>query len=277
MISFVSGDGIGNHGNGMSSDKYSLDKLSDIVARLRGEGGCPWDRKQTHESIKPHIVEEAYEVVDAIDSHDTQALIEELGDVLLHVVFHSQLGSEEGAFNLGDVIHAIQDKMIRRHPHVFGDATVKSTDEVLRNWERIKQDEASQETGILAKVPRSLPALMRAHKVQEMAARVGFDWAQAKDAFEKVVEETNELREAMDSKNREGISEELGDLLFAIVNVARHLGVQPELSLMDTVDKFIKRFSFIEAQAKDMGMHVEDMTLKQMDSLWDKAKESEDL
>ncbi|HHY47633.1 MAG TPA: nucleoside triphosphate pyrophosphohydrolase [Firmicutes bacterium] len=266
-----------------NQDRYSLKRLVDIVARLRGEGGCPWDRKQTHESIKPHLIEEAYEVVEAIDTHDMHGLVEELGDVLLHVVFHSQLASEEGRFDVGDVIKAIEDKMIRRHPHVFGDASVSGADEVLRNWERIKQEESSgadgshdeAPDGILGRLPKSLPALMRAHKAQSMASRVGFDWTRAQDAMQKVSEELKEFRAAMDEGDSASIAEELGDLLFAIVNVARHLGVDPEVSLMNTVDKFVRRFTYIEASASGRGVRLEDMSLDQMDELWDEAKRME--
>lgn len=272
-----------NHDMIDTGDRYSLKRLVDIVARLRGEGGCPWDRKQTHESIKPHLVEEAYEVVEAIDDRDMNGLVEELGDVLLHIVFHSQLAAEEGQFDVRDVIKAIEEKMIRRHPHVFGDASVSGTDEVLRNWERIKQEESSGHdgphddapNGILGKVPKSLPALMRAHKAQSMASRVGFDWIRAQDAIDKVSEEMSEFRAAMEKGDSAGIAEELGDLLFAIVNVARHLGVDPEVSLMNTVDKFIRRFNYIEAGASEQGVRVEDMTLEQMDALWDEAKRME--
>lgn len=257
----------------------SLKPLTEIVARLRGEGGCPWDRKQTHETLKPQLIEEAYEVAEAIDKGDMDALSEELGDVLLHVVFHSQLASESGAFDLSTIMEKIITKMKRRHPHVFGEAVFKDTREVLRNWERIKQEEkAPDENGrnglpsILDGIPKSLPALMMAHKVQSKAARVGFDWERVEDVMEKVWEEAREFEAAYQAKNKVKMEEELGDMLFAIVNVARFLDIDPELALKGTVEKFMDRFKHIETRAEELGKDLEDMSLPEMDALWEEAK-----
>lgn len=250
---------------------YSLERLVEIVAELRGEHGCPWDKAQTHESIKANLVEEAYEVVDAIDAGDSEALCEELGDVLLHVVFHSQIAKEDGEFNINDVIRAVIDKMIRRHPHVFGDENVSCEREVLRNWERIKQEEKDK-ASIFTGIPRALPSLMKAYKVQEKAARVGFDWESADGAWAKIHEELQELREAVEGADKARVAEEVGDLLFAVVNVARHLDIDPELALKGTTDKFLARFKYIEARAGEIGKAVEEMSLEEMDSLWEECK-----
>ncbi|NPV53752.1 MAG: nucleoside triphosphate pyrophosphohydrolase [Firmicutes bacterium] len=251
---------------------YSLERLVEIVAELRGEHGCPWDKAQTHESIKANLVEEAYEVVDAIDAGDAAELCEELGDVLLHVVFHSQIARENGEFDMSDVLRAIIDKMIRRHPHVFGDENVDGEKEVLRNWERIKQEEKDRPS-IFAGIPRALPSLMKAYKIQDKAARVGFDWESVDGAWGKIHEELQELHTAVeDSGDRMRIAEEVGDLLFAVVNVARHLNIDPELALKGATDKFLARFKYIEARAEEIGKPVEEMSLAEMDLLWEESK-----
>ena len=259
-----------------AEDRYSLGPLVEIMRRLRGEGGCPWDRKQTHESLRTCAVEEAYEVVQAIDDRDDEELCEELGDVLLQVAFHSQIASESGRFDIGDVIRGIVGKLVRRHPHVFGDVEAKDSKTVLRNWERIKQRERAgdeEETGsILDNIAGAMPALMRAVKVQAKASRVGFDWPDVTGALEKVREEMDELEEARRAGDRARVSEEVGDVLFALVNVARFLKVDPEISLGRTVDKFILRFKHIEARADEANRRIEDMSLEEMDSLWEEAK-----
>lgn len=257
-------------------DRYSLAPLVEIMRKLRGEGGCPWDRKQTHESLRTYVVEEAYEVVQAVDDRDDAELREELGDLLLQVAFHSQIASETGRFDVGDVIGGIVEKLIRRHPHVFGDVEAKDSKTVLRNWERIKQRERAGEEGepgsVLDNVAGAMPALMRAVKVQAKASRVGFDWPDVTGALAKVQEEMGELEQARKAGDRERMAEEVGDVLFALVNVARFLKVDPEIALGRTVDKFIARFKHIEARAGEANRRVEDMTLDEMDSLWEEAK-----
>ena len=264
-----------------SDSEKALKRLYEIIKILRV--GCPWDKVQTHESLRPCMLEEAYESADAIDNHDMVNLKEELGDVLLQVVFHSILGEEEGAFELRDVINEECDKMIRRHPHVFlqenANNTPKSIDKVLEKWENIKEKERGETktASRLAKVPRALPALTRAYKVQKKAAEVGFDWDDISGAFDKVREETRELTECCNAEHidKAALEEELGDLLFSAVNVSRFLGIDPEASLDYTIDKFIRRFTHIEDSALACGRALEDMSLEEMDELWNEAKELE--
>lgn len=254
-----------------SKDFYDLLEIMDV---LRGEGGCPWDREQTHESLKRYLIEECYEVIEAIDEQDDTKLIEELGDVLLQVVFHSQIGKEDGYFNIGDVIKGICIKLIERHPHVFGKVKVSDSDEVLYNWDEIKKKEKGLETYTdeLKHVARSLPALIRSEKIQKKAAKVGFDWEDAAPALEKVIEECNEVKQVYKAQNREKIVEEVGDLIFSTVNVARLLDIDPEVALNYTIDKFISRFSYIEQKSLEMGKKITDMTLEEMDKLWEMSK-----
>jgi tetrapyrrole methylase family protein/MazG family protein len=251
-------------------------RLVAIMARLRGEGGCPWDREQSHASLVPYLIEESYEVKEAIDKNDVESLREELGDLLLQVVFHAQLAREAGRFDIDDVARAICRKLIGRHPHVFGDVEVGSSAEVLQNWEQIKLDEKRerQETpSRLSGVPKELPALLRAHRVQEKAARVGFDWEHVRDVFAKVREEIGELESAVGQGETGPINAEIGDLLFALVNLSRFLNVQSELALHDTIERFIERFRYIEQRAAEQGRQLEEMTLAEMDALWDEAKQ----
>ncbi len=261
----------------MAADRYSLAPLVEIMRRLRGEGGCPWDRKQTHESLRTFIVEEAYEVVQAIDDRDDAELCEELGDMLLQVVFHSQIASEEGRFDAGDVIAGIVDKLTRRHPHVFGDAEAKDSKTVLRNWERIKAAEKAGEDGrpasVVENVAGAMPALMRAVKVQAKASRVGFDWPDVSGPLKKVREELEELEAARSSADAAAIADEVGDILFAIVNVARFLKVDPEIALGRAVDKFVARFKHIESRAGEENRKVEELSMEEMDAFWEEAKD----
>lgn len=264
-----------------ADNQSAIDRLYEIVKVLRVE--CPWDRVQTHESLRPGMLEEAYETVDAINNQDMVNLREELGDVLLQVVFHSILGEEASNFDLKDVINEECEKMIRRHPHVFlqenTNNTPKSIDKVLEKWENIKEKERGETktASRLAKVPRALPALTRAYKVQKKAADVGFDWDDVSGAFDKVREETRELTECCKAEtvDKKALEEELGDLLFSVVNVSRFLGIDPEASLDYTLDKFIRRFTHIEDSALACGKALEDMSLSEMDELWNEAKKSE--
>ncbi len=249
--------------------------LMDILARLRAPGGCPWDREQTHESLKPCLLEEAYEVLEAIDHGDMEELSEELGDVLLQVVFHAQMAAERGDFDLLDVTDGICRKMIRRHPHVFGDVRANTADEVVTNWDAIKRQEkgTNTEAGRMADLPKAMPSVLRSMKIQGRAARVGFDWPDAEGAFDKLREEVDELHRAMaGGEGTERLSDELGDVLFAAINVARFLGVHPEFALAGTAEKFIRRFAFVEEQAAREGKTLQSMTLEQMDELWNRAK-----
>ena len=264
-----------------SDSEKALKRLYEIIKILRV--GCPWDKVQTHESLRPCMLEEAYESADAIDNHDMVNLKEELGDVLLQVVFHSILGEEEGAFELRDVINEECDKMIRRHPHVFlqenTNNKAESIDKVREKWENIEeQEKGKKETpAAMADVPRALPALTRAFKVQKKAAEAGFDWDDVSGAFDKVREETCELTECCTAETFDGeaAAEELGDLLFSAVNVSRFLGIDPEAALDYTISKFIRRFAYIEKKALACGRALEDMSLSEMDELWDEAKEVE--
>ena len=252
--------------------------LVRIMARLRGENGCPWDRQQTHESIKPYFVEETYEVLEAIDDGDAGKLCEELGDVLLQVVFHARMAEEAALFGIADVVRAIIEKLVRRHPHVFGDVQADTPQEVLFNWEQIKKTErlnANGRASLLDGVPRELPALLRAHRLQEKASRVGFDWKEAREVVRKVEEELGELRAAMDSEQPERMEAELGDLLFSLVNLSRFIAVNPEEALRKTIARFIARFQYIEEELAHRGRTPGQVTLDEMDALWAEAKAKE--
>jgi len=256
-----------------------FEELKAIMKRLRGPNGCPWDREQTHSSLRPYLIEEAYEVLEAIDSGEPERLREELGDLLLQIIFHSQIARENGEFDVEDVIGSIEEKLKRRHPHVFGDRTVRDSREVVERWERIKQQEADGKSGsdasILSGVPRELPALLKAHRVQEKAARVGFDWDHIDQVFAKVEEELAEFRAAYRRQNQEAVEEELGDVFFALVNLARFLETNPEDALRRTIDKFITRFQYVESQLHNRGLKPQEVGLKEMDRLWDEAKDLE--
>ncbi|MBR5641356.1 MAG: nucleoside triphosphate pyrophosphohydrolase [Firmicutes bacterium] len=267
--------------NTAQTDLEAFERLQKIIEVLRAPGGCPWDRAQTHESLTRGMVEEAYEVVQAIENHDRDNLIEELGDVLLQVVMHAQIAAESGNFGIRDICNREADKMISRHPHVFGpklenskDSAGLSVDNVLDLWENIKEVEKSETstTASMQKIPRHLPALLRSEKVQKKAARVGFDWPDVGGAFQKMDEESAELKEAYEQGDQAHIKEELGDLLFAITNISRFLGIDPEDALNATSNKFIQRFAYVESSAKVLGRRLEDMTLSEMDTLWEEAK-----
>ena len=253
-------------------NEYDVNDLKRIVSVLRGEGGCPWDREQTHESIRRCLLEEAYEAAEAIDENNAEHLREELGDVLLQVVFHADIEECAGSFDLDAVADGVCKKLILRHPHVFGDVEVSGSAEVLVNWENIKRAEKKQETvsSSLDAVAKSLPALWRAEKVQKKAAKVGFDWPDVGGAFEKLSEELSELRAA--AETGVGVEEELGDLLFSAVNAARFLKVDPEAALHAAADKFTARFTRLEQLACEKGLSLEDMSLEEMDKLYEQAK-----
>ncbi|WP_027309062.1 nucleoside triphosphate pyrophosphohydrolase [Caloramator sp. ALD01] len=248
--------------------------LLDIMERLRGDDGCPWDREQTHESLKKYLLEEAYEVLDAIDKDDMDELCEELGDVLLQIVFHSQIAKEFGEFNIYDVVDGICQKMIKRHPHVFSENVVNSVDDVLDNWQQIKKKEKNIDsyTMEMKRIPKSMPSLIRSYKVQEKAKEVGFDWDDVSDAIKKIQEEYLEVLEAIKIGDNNKIEEEIGDLVFAVVNVARFCNINPEIALTKTVEKFIKRFEYIEQKADKLGKNLKDMTLEEMDEIWNQSK-----
>ena len=256
-------------------EKYTYEDLLEIMRILRCPEGCVWDREQDHKSIRRSFIEETYEAVEAIDNDDPVLLQEELGDVLLQVVFHAQIEAEAGWFTMDDVADGICKKMIYRHPHVFGSVEVKNSDEVLTNWDALKQKEKHQKstTETLESVARSLPGLIRAEKVQHKAAKAGFDWDEVSGALDKVREETAEVARAIDGDGDP--SEELGDLLFAVVNVARFLKTDPEDAINRTTDKFIRRFARVEQAAKDAGRSLSEMSLAEMDALWDAAKQKE--
>lgn len=263
--------------NKLKMDKRDIQDLIEIIETLRGENGCPWDIEQTHESIKKGIIEESYEVMDAINRGDEEGIVEELGDVLLQVVFHCALGKEEGRYDLGDVIEGICNKMIYRHPHVFGEYKVENTDEVLVSWDELKKKEKNLETTTdeLKGIARALPALIRAKKVQAKASKVGFDWDRVEDAAHKVEEELKEVLDVYKDKNRAMITEEVGDLLFSCVNVARFLEVDPEEALNISTDKFIRRFGGIEEKVRAKGLDLKAMTLEEMDIIWNDIKKLE--
>ncbi len=258
-------------------DQTPLEELLQIMARLRGPDGCPWDREQTLESLKKNLVEETYEVIDAIDSGDRSQLREELGDLLLQVVFQSQITAEEGAFDFQDVARAIADKLIRRHPHVFGDTTAADADEVLRNWDAIKRREKgdAEPRSAVAGVPRHLPALHKAQQVQSRAARVGFDWKESRDVLNKIEEELAEIKLAMACESAARVRDEIGDLLFAVVNLTRFLGHEAEDVLNQTVQRFTRRFQYIESQVHTAGRQMTDMDLADLEALWQEAKLTE--
>lgn len=257
--------------------KRSFEELVALMHRLRSPGGCPWDREQTISSLKPFVIEEAYEVVDAIDANDLDSLRQELGDFLVHAIFLSQIAAESGTFDIYDVITAIHDKLVRRHPHVFADVKVDSAEQVLGNWEKLKgreRKEEGDERGALGGVPKALPALLKASRLTEKAARVGFDWRKTEDIFEKLTEEHRELAEAVEKGDRDEIEKEIGDLLFTVVNVARRLRVNPEEALQAANRKFQRRFEHVERSVTKDGGEVSEQSLERLDALWVEAKKT---
>jgi MazG family protein len=261
-----------------------FEKLVEIMATLRGPNGCPWDKQQDARTLKPMLVEETYEVLEAIDLEDDEGLTEELGDVLLHIVFQAQLGREAGRFNIDSVIDAISEKLVRRHPHVFGDADAANAEEVIKNWEAIKAAEKAarlekrtpKERSLLEGIPTKLPAIHEAHQISARAARVGFDWPEIQGIFDKLAEETTELRDAMSNLEGTGradrMEDEIGDILFCIVNIARRLNIDSESALKRANRKFKSRFHHMESALAEQGRRIEDTSLEDMEALWQRAK-----
>lgn len=256
-------------------ESYNITDLINIVSILRSPDGCPWDREQDHKSIRRDFLEETYEVIEAINKDNRDMLLEELGDVLLQVVFHTQIEREKGSFDLSDVADGICKKMIERHPHVFGSVSVDTSEQVLENWDVIKKQTKQQktQTDSMLSVPREFPALMRADKVQKKASKVGFDWDSVDGAFDKVNEELQELKEAVAKGDKANIREELGDLLFSVVNISRFVGVDSEEALTGSTDKFIDRFAKVEQMAKERNLDMKNTELSELDKLWSLAKD----
>lgn len=255
-------------------DNYDINDFLRLITVLRSPGGCPWDRKQTHESIKKNFIEETYEVVEAINKADAQSLREELGDVLLQVAMHSEMESEKGSFDFNDVVNDICKKLVVRHPHVFGDVAAQSSDETLQSWDQVKLKTKGmkKQSEAIIKVPREFPALMRAQKVQEKAAKAGFDWDNVNGAVEKLHEEIDELETALAAGVGKDIEEEFGDVLFSCVNVSRFIGADSEEALTASTDKFIKRYLLVEQLAADDGVDMKSASIEELDKLWNKAK-----
>lgn len=247
-----------------------FERLKEIMKQLRAK--CPWDKKQTHASLRPYLIEEAYETLEAIDREDPDELREELGDLLLQIVFHATLAEEKGQFSAEDVVRGINDKMVSRHPHVFGDAQFETAEEVVGQWEERKKEEGKLRESILEGIPESMPALLRAQRLQSRAAKVGFDWEHVKDVLDKVEEEFGEFREALHERDENKVEDELGDILFALVNVSRFTGINAENALRRTIAKFIKRFRHIEMKASEEGRELRDMSLEEMEQHWQESK-----
>lgn len=255
-------------------EKYDVNDFRRIIEILRAPGGCPWDAEQTHESIRANVIEEAYELAQAIDKNDAENLCEELGDLLMQVIFHARMEEERGAFNLDDVADKAVKKLIFRHPHVFGDVRAETPEQVLDNWEVVKRIEKSQNTtaAAMSDVAETLPALWRAAKVQKKAAKAGFDWPEVSGAVDKLREETDELCRGIEKGDQDNMEEEIGDILFSAVNAARFLKVDPERALHRSCEKFIARFRFIEQAAEQEGKILEEMKLDEMETLYQRAR-----
>jgi len=260
----------------MVSDRTRFEELISIMKRLRGPGGCPWDAEQTHESLTRYLLEETYEVIEAIESHSPDHLKEELGDLLLQPVFHAAIAEEAGTFTINDIIQTLCEKLVRRHPHVFGDMRISDSAAQIENWEQIKKEEKKAErSSALSGVPPHLPALLKAQKITEKAARVGFDWEHVDQVMAKVMEELHEFEEAMASGDEQSMEAELGDLLFAIVNLGRFLAINPEDALRKTINRFQIRFQHVEDSLHARGKQMNTASLAEMDLLWEEAKQRE--
>jgi tetrapyrrole methylase family protein/MazG family protein len=257
----------------------AFSRLTQIMARLRAPGGCPWDREQTNLSLRAYLIEESAEVLQAIENGDDENLCEELGDLILQPIFHAQIAADEGRFTLDDVLNGISDKLIRRHPHVFGDVSAEDSAQVLQNWDAIKKQEKAgrgeEPTSVLAEIPAELPALSQALKISKKAAKVGFEWPDEGGVLDKLREETAEIEDALKNESKERVAEEIGDLLFTAVNLARWRGINPEMALRDVNRKFIGRFQKMEAQAKEQGLDLESLSPEQWEALWQEVKQAE--
>lgn len=255
-----------------SQDLRKFETLVAIFRRLRGEGGCPWDREQTHETLRVYLLQETYEVLEALDEGDARKLCEELGDLLMQVVAHAQIAAESGEFDIGDVTHGINKKLIRRHPHVFGSVGVRNAGEVVQRWEELKHEEHGKDKSIVSGVPKELPALTYSQEIQRRVAVAGFDWEKVSDIIDKLVEEVKELKEAENKKRQ---SEEFGDLLFTLANIARRMDIDLETSLREMNHRFYRRFTRMEALARERGLEFSKLPLSEQDKLWDEAKKIE--
>ncbi|MCH8014906.1 MAG: nucleoside triphosphate pyrophosphohydrolase [Candidatus Dadabacteria bacterium] len=251
--------------------KKNFNDLVELSKHLRSPEGCPWDREQKLETLRPYIIEEAYEVVQAIELKDKDEIIEELGDLFFQVIFASQIASEDGEFDIEEVIDRLHNKLVRRHPHVFGDEKAKDAEEAIKTWHRQKLKEKSRKRRLL-EIPRTMPSLLRAHRVGEKASQVGFDWKNAQQVLPKVKEELNELEVEINNKNRNGIEKEFGDLVFSIVNLGRHLKLDSESTAHKAIDSFINRFSKVEDKAQEKGKELSGLTIEEMDELWEEVK-----
>jgi len=255
----------------LPEDKFR--ELIEILKILRGPDGCPWDRKQTHKSLVAHLLEEAHEVVEMIDYGDMEGLKDELGDLIMHIVFQARIAEENGEFTIDEVLNTISQKLIRRHPHIFGDTDVSDEEEIVKNWEQIKMEEGRE--SVIEGVPKSLSALIRAHRLQQKASQVGFDWDSAEPVWEKVEEEFEELMEVVENGSPEEVEDEFGDLLFSLVNLSRFLRINPEDALRSTIQKFIRRFQAIEKRVGERNLDMHSMSLEELDSHWDVVKAGE--
>ncbi|HHT9120438.1 MAG TPA: nucleoside triphosphate pyrophosphohydrolase [Candidatus Hypogeohydataceae bacterium YC41] len=251
-------------------------ELIALMEKLRGPEGCPWDKEQTHESLKPYLVEEAYEVIDAIDSGDPEKLKEELGDLLFQVIFHARIAKERNTFDIRGILKGCLEKMTSRHPHVFGEEQLETAEEVLRAWHKIKHKESGgKEKSILGSLPRHMPALQKAYKVQKKVSRVGFDWQKVEDVIDKMEEELKEVKQALSQRDKKKVEEELGDLLFSTANLSRFLKVNPEEALEKAIKKFIERFKRVERELASQGKEIENVSLEEMDKIWNELKKLE--
>jgi MazG family protein len=259
------------------SKTYTFIEVVEIIRRLRSEGGCPWDNKQTLQTLRKYFLEEVYEAIDAIDQQDYPSLCEELGDSLWEILFIARIAEQEGHFTIDDVTQMLGEKMVRRHPHIFGDVKLDSSEQVLKQWAQIKLEEGKTTltSEILEKVPHSLPALLRAFRIGERVSKVGFDWETTDQVFEKLDEETAEFHDAIKNGSQAQVEEELGDVLFTLVNLSRHLGVSPEDALRGATNKFTRRFTDVEKQAQAKGKALSDMDIEQLEALWQNAKKKE--
>lgn len=255
-------------------DRYDIDDLIQLVTVLRAPGGCPWDREQTHQSIKKNFIEETYEVVEAINKNDAESLKEELGDILLQVALHAEMERERGSFDFNDVANDICQKLVIRHPHVFGDVVANNEKEALDSWDaiKLKTKGMKKQSESMLKVPREFPALMRAQKIQSKAAKAGFDWSSVDGAFLKLFEEINELKDALEKGSRSSVEDEFGDVLFSCVNIARFIDVDSEEALTSATDKFMNRYVLVEKLAEEKGVDMKNSSIDELDALWDEAK-----